>query len=83
MYLTNISLRATAVVYAPATMPSETSTSVPEPLLTPTEVSTWLRVPVKTLTAWRSHRKGPRYLRVGVDVRYRAADVERWLQLQE
>lgn len=55
----------------------------PEPRLTPTEVSTWPGVPVKTLATWRGRGYGPRFLRCGVHVRYRASEVEKWLELQE
>lgn len=55
----------------------------PQPVLTRTEVSTWLGVPVKTLATWRGRGYGPRFLRCGVHVRYRASEVEKWLELQE
>lgn len=53
-----------------------------EPLLTPTNVSELLGIPVKTLANWRSARTGPLFLRVGVHVRYRHGDVEDWLEQQ-
>jgi excisionase family DNA binding protein len=52
------------------------------PLLTPDQVSQLLGVPVKTLAAWRTQRTGPRFLRVGVHVRYRETDVEDWVHHQ-
>ncbi len=48
-------------------------------LLTVVEVADYLRIPVATLYVWRSHGKGPRAVRVGRHLRYRLADVERWL----
>ena len=52
-------------------------------LLTPEQLAEWLILPTATLTQWRSRRVGPRYLRVGRHIRYRASDVERWLQTRE
>jgi excisionase family DNA binding protein len=46
---------------------------------TPTEVATYLQVPVRTLYTWRYQRKGPRAHRVGRHLRYRWEDVESWL----
>jgi excisionase family DNA binding protein len=48
-------------------------------LATPTEVATYLQVPVRTLYTWRYQRKGPRAHRVGRHLRYRWEDVESWL----
>jgi excisionase family DNA binding protein len=39
----------------------------------------YLGVPVQTVYQWRTKRYGPRGLRVGKHIRYRPADVERWL----
>jgi predicted DNA-binding transcriptional regulator AlpA len=36
-------------------------------------------VPVTTVYQWRTKRYGPVGLRIGKHVRYRPADVERWL----
>lgn len=49
-------------------------------LLTPTDVSQMLGIPVKTLANWRSERRGPLALRIGCHVRYRASDVDDWLE---
>ena len=51
-----------------------------ERLLSPEEVAAFLGVPVKTLYQWRYKGGGPRGLRVGRHLRYRPADVERWLE---
>jgi len=46
-------------------------------LLTPREVSAYLKVPESTLTVWRSTgRVFIRYLKVGRGVRYRRGDVD-------
>lgn len=63
----------------------EAATSVPpvaaqDRLLTPSDVSERLGIPVKTLANWRSERRGPLPLRIGCHVRYRASDVESWLE---
>lgn len=46
------------------------------------EVAAYLGVPVRTVEDWRRHRTGPRYSHVGRHVRYRWADVEKWLDAQ-
>ena len=51
-------------------------------LLTTTQRSEYLEVPVKTLYAWRHRNYGPPGIRVGKHVRYRATDVEAWLDAQ-
>jgi excisionase family DNA binding protein len=48
-------------------------------LMTLAEVAEMLGVPVATLYQWRYHGTGPRGIRVGRHVRYRAADVDAWL----
>lgn len=49
------------------------------PLAWPKEVSAYLGIPENTLTQWRHRGIGPRSFPVGRHVRYRWADVERWL----
>lgn len=53
-----------------------------KPLARPAEVATYLGVPEKTLTQWRYLKTGPRWSKVGRHVRYRWADVEKWLDEQ-
>lgn len=48
-------------------------------LLSPTDVATYLNVPVKTVYVWRANGTGPRGIRVGKHVRYRLSDVDQWL----
>ena len=49
-------------------------------LLTPAEVGGVLGgIPEKTLANWRSQRKGPLFVRIGIHVRYRREDVDAWL----
>ncbi len=52
------------------------------PLASAEEVSVHLGVPVATLYQWRHRGIGPRSCRVGRWVRYRWADVEKWLDTQ-
>ena len=33
----------------------------------------------RTLAAWRLRRQGPRYVKVGTSVRYRASDLAAWI----
>jgi excisionase family DNA binding protein len=51
-----------------------------ERLLTPDELSEWLRVPKQTVYRWRTRGGGPSAYRVGRHVRYAVSDVEQWLQ---
>jgi excisionase family DNA binding protein len=53
------------------------------PLLTVEELAELLQVPRATVYQWRSTGRGPRGVRVGRHVRYRRAEVERWLAEQE
>ena len=52
-------------------------------LLTPAEVSLLLGAAEKTLANWRCERTGPPFLKVGRNVIYSRASVERWLDRQE
>jgi excisionase family DNA binding protein len=54
-----------------------------ERLLSTEEVAEVLGRPARTLRQWRYLGEGPRYLKVGATVRYRARDVEAWLEAQE
>jgi excisionase family DNA binding protein len=49
-------------------------------LLSPKDVATYLGIPVQTMYAWRTKGGGPRGFRVGRHVRYRAEDVNAWLE---
>jgi excisionase family DNA binding protein len=51
-------------------------------LLSPTELATWLSVPVSTIYNWRYMRSGPPGFKVGRHVRYRRCEVEAWLDKQ-
>ncbi len=48
-------------------------------LLTETDVARQLRVSVAALRKWRVMDKGPQFLKIGSLVRYRQADIDRWL----
>lgn len=50
-----------------------------ERLLTNKELAAIMRVPEKTCRVWASNGTGPRRIRVGRYVRYRAGDVTAWL----
>ncbi|WP_311209502.1 MULTISPECIES: helix-turn-helix domain-containing protein [unclassified Aeromicrobium] len=50
------------------------------PLLTPADVGEHLRLSEKTLANWRCQGRGPAFLRVGRDIRYRPEDVLAWLE---
>lgn len=38
-----------------------------------------MQVKEQTLAAWRCHREGPPFVKVGRLVRYRVADLDEWL----
>jgi excisionase family DNA binding protein len=54
----------------------------PRALLSPSEVSRYLGVPLGTLANWRYQGRGPAFLRVGRHVRYRSEDVATWVDEQ-
>ncbi len=53
--------------------------ALPELLGIP-ELAAYLGVPVSTLYVWRQRGLGPPGFKVGKRVRYRAADVAKWLK---
>lgn len=50
-----------------------------DPLLTPEEVATRLRVAVGTLANWRTQGRGPEYTLVERSVRYPASKLEEFI----
>jgi excisionase family DNA binding protein len=52
-------------------------------LLTLAEVAAELRVPAETLRKWRAQGTGPRAAKVGRHLRYRRAELDRWLAERE
>lgn len=63
----------------PARPVRATSPGSDDTYLSPEEVSSLLGIPVKTLAAWRSQRKGPLFYRLGVHVRYPKRHLDDWL----
>ena len=61
---------------------AENEQVIPGRLLSPAAVAEWLDVPIATLYQWRLYGSGPRASKVGRHLRYRVADVERWLDEQ-
>jgi excisionase family DNA binding protein len=53
-----------------------------EKLLSKEEAAELLGVSPRTLEDWRLHGTGPKGIRVGRRLRYRPADIERWLDAQ-
>lgn len=45
----------------------------------PKEVAEYLGIPVQTIYQWRTRGYGPPGRRIGKHVRYRPADVEKWV----
>jgi excisionase family DNA binding protein len=58
------------------------SGSVVEPLMTLSDLSAMLGVPVSTLYGWRHRGEGPPGYRIGRHVRYRRSEVESWIEAQ-
>lgn len=58
------------------------TTSMPA-LMTTDELSDHLRIPARTLEAWRRSNSGPPYRRIGKHVRYREDHVVGWLEANE
>lgn len=52
-------------------------------LLTTHDLAEQLRLADETVRYWRHVGVGPRYLKVGRNIRYRTADVEAWLKSRE
>jgi excisionase family DNA binding protein len=59
---------------------NQQSVEIAQRLLRPHEVAAFLGVPLQTIYRWRYRHEGPLGYRVGRHVRYRAADVEQWLE---
>lgn len=51
-----------------------------EQLMTTIELAEYLEIPIATLYSWRTKGEGPPAIKVGRHLRYRASDVERWLE---
>jgi len=66
---------------------SDTATSGTEPAparpyMTEAELAEMLSLSPATLRTWRCLGRGPRFAKVGRSVRYRPADVHRWVESQ-
>jgi excisionase family DNA binding protein len=48
--------------------------------LTEKEVAKQIKVSLGSLRRWRLLQRGPRFIKVGALVRYRAEDLEQWLE---
>ena len=48
-------------------------------LARPSDVATYLGKPLRTLEQWRYHRRGPAFVKIGGEVRYRWEDVDAWI----
>lgn len=50
-----------------------------KPIDTPAAVEEYTGIPATTLAQWRYLKKGPSFIKQGRMIRYRKADVDRWL----
>ena len=48
--------------------------------LTEKDVAEQIKVSLASLRRWRLSQRGPRFIKVGALVRYRAEDLEQWLE---
>jgi predicted DNA-binding transcriptional regulator AlpA len=62
--------------------PDERSKMTQPEWLTINQVEAEYGIPVGTLYQWRHRRTGPRCALIGRRIRYRRADVERWIEEQ-
>lgn len=51
--------------------------------LTPGQTAERYQVSIETLKDWRYHNRGPKYVKLGQQVRYRLRDLERWEKERE
>lgn len=61
------------------TTPDTTPANRPR-LMTPTELAGFLQMDTERLSQMRSQGTGPRFLKLGRDIRYRWNDVREWLE---
>lgn len=61
------------------TNPTGTTSAASELLLTTEQLAERLQVPVATVRMWRHRGTGPKGVRLGRHVRYRASDLEAWI----
>jgi excisionase family DNA binding protein len=55
----------------------------PEPadrLMTDDEAAAYLSASTSTLNFWRTQRRGPAFVKLGRNVRYRRCDLDRWIE---
>ena len=50
-----------------------------DPLFTAHEAADYLAIGVGSVNYWRHKKTGPRFIRVGRQVRYRRSDLDTWL----
>ncbi|MDR0488228.1 MAG: helix-turn-helix domain-containing protein [Propionibacteriaceae bacterium] len=53
----------------------------PQRLLSVTELSEFLGIPVSTIYDWRTHGKGPMAYRLGKHLKFMSSDVKAWMAL--
>ena len=50
---------------------------------TPEKLSEELEIPTSTLAKWRLYGGGPRYVKMGKNIRYERSDVDQWVESQK
>ena len=64
-------------------MPNQSTAHPTSEFLTTEQLAELLQVPTQTVRAWRHYGTGPKGVRLGRHVRYRRADVDRWIEANE
>lgn len=57
-------------------------TDTPQKLLTTEQAAEYLNVSRQKLEKYRQRDKGPRYAKLGGNVRYRPSDLDEWVEAQ-
>lgn len=64
-------------------IPNAARSVEPAGLLAPKETSLYLGIPVPTLAGWRHYKRGPTYVKIGGQIRYRKADLDAYIAQNE
>jgi predicted DNA-binding transcriptional regulator AlpA len=67
-------------INSPVAQPSMPSKPTDIEVMDERQLSAYLNISVSTVRRWRLIRKGPKFLKIGVCVRYRREEVQVWLE---
>jgi len=72
----------TGLTVAAATAVREAAEKIGGEYLTPEDLAGLFEVPVSTIYGWRQKHYGPRAAKIGKHLRYKRAEVDRWVTQQ-